>query len=154
MAATSFGLPPPKPLQLQQGNTAKKWKKFKQKWSNYEIATGIAKKDKPTRVTTLLTVISKEAVDVYNTFTWDDEGDELKIEKVLEKFELFCSPTKNNIIYERYVFFSRNQDSGESIDHYVTTLKNLVNTCEFGALEESLIRDRIVFGIQDSSVRE
>ena len=51
-------------------------------------------------------------------------------------------------------FFSRNQDSGESIDHYVTVLKNLANTCEFGALKESLIRDRIVFGIQDSSVRE
>ena len=36
----------------------------------------------------------------------------------------------------------------------MTVLKNLANTCEFGALKESLIRDRIVFGIQDSSVRE
>ena len=53
-------------------------------------------------------------------------------------------------------FFSRNQDSGEFIDHYVTVLKNLANTCEFGALKESLliIRDRIVFSLQDSSVRE
>ena len=144
MAAASFGLPPPEPLQLQQGNTAQKWKKFRQKWSNYEIATGVAQKDEPTRVATLLTVIGEEAVDVYNTLNWDDEGDELKIEKVLEKFELFCNPRKNTI-YERYVFFSRNQDSGESIDHYVTVLKNLADTCEFGALKESLIRDRIVF---------
>ena len=36
----------------------------------------------------------------------------------------------------------------------MTVLKNLANTCEFGALKESLIHDRIVFGIQDSSVRE
>ena len=28
------------------------------------------------------------------------------------------------------------------------------DTCEFGGLKESLIRDRVVFGIQDSSVRE
>ena len=28
------------------------------------------------------------------------------------------------------------------------------NTCEFGDLKESLIRDRVVFGIQDNSVRE
>ena len=97
--------------------------------------------------------IGEEAVDVYNTLTWDEEGDELKIEKVLEKFESFCNPRKYTI-YERYVFFSRNQASGESIDHYVTVLKNLADTCEFGALKESLIRDRIVFGIQDSSVRE
>ena len=60
MAAASFGLPLPEPLQLQQN---------KQKWNNYEIATGVAKKDKPTRVATLLTVIGEEAVDVYNTVT-------------------------------------------------------------------------------------
>ena len=28
------------------------------------------------------------------------------------------------------------------------------NTCEFGDLKESLIRDRVVLGIQDNSVRE
>ena len=64
----------------------------------------MAKKDEPTRVATLLAVIGEEAVDVYNTFTWDEEGDELKIEKALEKFESFCNPRKITI-YERYVFF-------------------------------------------------
>jgi len=64
----------------------------------------VAKKDEPTRVATLLAVIGEEAVDVYNTFTWDEEGDELKIEKALEKFESFCNPRKITI-YERYVFF-------------------------------------------------
>ena len=99
MVVASFGLPLQEPLQLQLGNTAQKWKKFKQIWNNYEIATGVAKKDKPTLVVTLLTVIGEEDVDVYNTFTWDEEGDELKIEKVLEKFESFCNPRKNIIYY-------------------------------------------------------
>ena len=92
------------------------------KWSNYEIATGVAAKESLMRVATLLTVIGDEPVDVYNTFKWDAEGDALKIGKVLEKFEAFCNPRKNTI-YERYVFFSRNQENGESIDHYVTVLK-------------------------------
>ena len=52
------------------------------------------------------------------------------------------------------MFFSRNQENGESIDHYVTVLKTLSDTCEFGNLKESLIRDRLVFGILDNSVRE
>ena len=73
--------------------------------------------------------------------------------KVLEKFESFCNPRKNTI-YGRYVISSQNQDNGESIDHYVTALKNLASTCEFGALKESFICDWFVFGIQDSSVRE
>ena len=71
----------------------------------------------------------------------------------MEKFDAFCNPRKNTV-YERYVFFSRNQENGESIDHYVTVLKTMSDTCEFGELRESLIRDRVVFGIQDNSVRE
>ena len=151
--ATSLGLPPPEPLKILEGNTSIKWKKFKQKWTNYEIATGVEEKENPTRVVTFLTVIGEEAVDVYNTFTWATAGDNLKIDKVLEKFDAFCNPRKNTI-YERYVFFSRNQENGESIDHYVTILKTLSDTCEFGNLKESLIRDRLVFGILDNSVRE
>jgi len=46
---------------------------------------------------TLPTVIGEEAVDIYNTSTWDEEGNKLRIEKVLEKFELFCNPKKNTI---------------------------------------------------------
>ena len=61
---------------------------------------------------------------------------------------------QKNTVYEGYVFLSRNQDSSESIDHCATALKHLASTCEFGAFQELLIRDRIVFGIQDSSVRE
>jgi len=151
MATTSVSLPLPEPLQLQQGNTTQKWKKFKQKWSNYEIATGVAKKDEPTHVATLLTVIGEEAVNVYNTFIWDDKGNELKIEKALEKFE---STNPGRTLHMNAVFFSRNLDSDESIDRYVMALKNLANTSEFGALKESLIRDWIVFGIQNTSVRE
>ena len=64
------------------------------------------------------------------------------------------SATPENTIYERYGFFSRKQENGESIDHHVTVLKTMSNTCEFGDLKESLIRDRVVFGIQDNSVRE
>ena len=48
--------------------------------------------------------VGDEAVDVYNTFTWDEEDDKLKIEKALEKFKSFCNPRKTTI-YES--MFSR-----------------------------------------------
>ena len=84
--AMQFGLPPPEPLDLSSLNIFENWKKFKQKYSNYEIATGINKKESATRVATLLTVIDNEAIDVFNTLTWDAEGDDTKIDKVLQKF--------------------------------------------------------------------
>ena len=76
-----FGLPPPEPLNLSGGNISANWKKFKQKYTNYEIATGISGKDSGTRVARLLTVIGNDAIDVFNTLAWKDEGDEKKIEK-------------------------------------------------------------------------
>ena len=121
--AMHLGLPPPEALDLSGGNISANWKKFKQKYTNYEIATGISSKDSATRVATLLTVIGNDAIDVFNTLTWDEEGDDKKIEKVLLKFEEHCEP-KKNVSYERYKFFSRAQESGKSIDQYVTILED------------------------------
>ena len=89
--------------------------KIKQKWTNYELAIGIAKKEDRIRVATFLTVIVDEALDVYDAFTRDSDEDKVKMDKVLEHFEHYCEPRKNTI-YERYLFFSRGQESGEPID--------------------------------------
>ena len=151
--AMQLGLPPPEPLDLSGGNISANWKKFKQKYTNYEIATGINSKASSTRVATLLTVIGNDAIDVFNTLTWDAEGDDKKIEKVLLKFEEHCEP-KKNVSYERYKFFSRAQESGESIDQYVTILRKLCETCEFGTLKNSLTKDRIVLGVNNTKTRE
>ena len=50
------------------------------------------------------------------------EGDDKNIGKVLEKLEEYCEPRKN-VSCERYKFFSRAQESGETIDQYVTVLR-------------------------------
>ena len=151
--AMHLGLPPPEPLDLSGGNVSENWKKFKQKYTNYEIATGINTKESATRVAVLLTVIGNDAIDVFNTLMWDEEGDDKKIDKVLLKFEEHCEP-KKNVTYERYKFFSRAQESGETIDQYVTVLRRLSETCEFETLKNSLIKDRIVLGVNNTKVRE
>ena len=56
-----------------------------------------------------------------------------------------------NETYERYVFNHQDQESNESIDAYVTALRKLVKTCNYGSLTDSLIRDRMVVGINDNS---
>ncbi|KAJ3634375.1 hypothetical protein MTP99_011256 [Tenebrio molitor] len=42
----------------------------------------------------------------------------------------------------------------ESVDEYVTQLKQLSEHCEFGTLSESLIKDRLVLGIRDKNVKD
>ena len=40
------------------------------------------------------------------------------------------------------------------ISIYVTVLRRLSETCEFGILKNSLVRDRIVLGISETKTRE
>ena len=61
--AMHLGLPPSEPLDLSSGNVSESWKKFKQKYTNYEIATGIHTKESATRVATLLTIIGNDAIE-------------------------------------------------------------------------------------------
>ena len=66
------------------------------------------------------------------------------------KFWSSSEPRKNTI-YERYVFFSRGQESGESIDKYATVFRNMADNCGFRKLRDSLICD---LGVSDNHVRE
>ena len=88
---------PPDPLPLSKGNSSQNWKRFTQKWTNYELATGIFREEDQVRVAAFITLIGDEAFDVYNAFTLDSEDDKIKIAKVLEQFDNFCEPRKNNL---------------------------------------------------------
>ena len=59
-----------------------------------------------------------------------------------------------NVTFERHLFFVRDQAQGETTDRYVTALRTLAATCEFGELKESLIRDRLVCGLSNAVVKE
>lgn len=154
MAALSTTAKPPEPLNLEDRlHHGENWKIFQRSWKYYEIAAGLHKKSDEIRVCSLLNVIGKDGVDMYETFHWDQEGDAMKIANVLEKFEERCVPARNET-YERYVFFKREQSSSESLDCYITTLIKLSETCGFGTLRESLVRDRLILGVKDGKVRE
>ena len=60
---------------------------------------------------------------------------------------------ETNEIYERYCFNKSDQEINETVDLYVTALRKLANTCNFGTIENSLIRDRLV-GIRDNQIRK
>ena len=89
------------------GNIAENWRKFKQEFELYLIATGLDTKTSRQKIALLLHVARKQAIEVYNTFSFTEEenGD---FDSVIEKFNSYCNPKKNET-YERYVFHSRKQ---------------------------------------------
>ena len=92
---------------------------------------------------------------MYSTFTdWANEGDENKIAPVLQKFAEYCQPRKN-VPFEHYRFNRRTQEAGESYDQYKTALRKLAEGCDLDTITpDEMLRDRLIFGIRDSKVRE
>ena len=85
---------------------------------------------------------------------WASDTNQNKIQPVLQKFAVYCQPLKN-VPFERYKFYSRMQELGESYDHYQTALRQLVERCEFKSITPyQILCDKFMFGIRDSKVRE
>jgi len=53
---------------LYQGEN---WKSFRREWKFNELAAGIHKKSQEVRVASLLNVIGKEGMDMYEAFQWN-----------------------------------------------------------------------------------
>ena len=72
------------------GNLIENFRKFKQQFDIYITAAGIKDKIEDIKCATLLHVIGPDAVEIFNTFKWnegDNPGDDKKMEKVLGKYK-------------------------------------------------------------------
>lgn len=128
------------------------WPKWKKRFGQFRIASNLHKEEDARQVSTLLYCMGEEAGDVLDTtsITADDKA---KYDPVIKAFDNFFK-VRRNIIYERARFNHRCQQPGESAEQYITTLYNLVDSCEYGRLKEELLRDRIVVGIADEALSE
>ena len=98
-------------------------------------------------------MIGEETNEIYNTLQFVTEEDRIKLDVLKSKFEEYVNPRKNTV-FERYRFWEYKQQEGETIDQFITELKTRAKSCEFGDQHDSMIRDRIVFGVSDTRLKE
>ena len=148
-----MSLPVPKPLILDcpLASLENAWKSWHRQWKQYLIASGLREKPADVQVATLLTCLGPEAMDILDGLCPTEESPDMA--HILATFEEYCVG-KPNETYERYKFNTRNQQTTEHIDAYLSALRKLAKTCNYSTLEESLLRDRIVLGIKNDSVRK
>lgn len=131
--------------------SATEWESFRQRFQLFCDAYLPDKTSDKRKIAILLHHMGETGLQVYNTFSLDKEGQTLK--DILEKFDAHFVP-RVNTTYERYLFFNRKQQDGETYEQYLTVLKNLSKSCDFQTLKLSLIKDAFVSGIKDPSLRE
>ena len=140
---------PPAPFNFKN---PEEWPKWIRRFERYRISTELNEKDEVLQINTMIYCMGDEADDIVMSFTFA-EGDEKKYAKVKEKFDQHFI-IKRNVIFERARFNMRKQEPSEPVDAFITDLYCLSEHCEFGALREELIRDRIVVGLQDVKLSE
>ena len=153
---TATGIPAPTKLKLSETasreNLEQAWKRFQRQWRNYEVATRLIEESPQYRTAVFLAIAGEEAAELHETFQFMGPGDKDDINKVLKKFDDYFV-RRTNEAYESYRFNARRQEENETLEQYVTSLRQMAKNCHFGPMEDRLIRDRIVAGISSDDLR-
>ena len=158
-----------KPQQLTFiGDKASEWTRFEMLYDTY-ILSLYHEKPEASKAAMLLNLAGEEAqlrekAFVYKPAVMNEAGDAVVtpaesravVAVLKKKFKEICNVTKN-IIMERHAFNVRNQklvkdektkkESPEDMTKWITDLRILAATCNYGELKDDFIRDRIVVGL-------
>lgn len=145
----SFQVTPPEQFDFKKPAEFEKW--FV-RFERFKTASGLAEKSEEQQVNALVYCMGKEADDVLKSFglTADQQKE---YATVTGKYETYFN-VRRNTIFERARFNLRKQEEGESVDQFITSLYTLAEHCNYGALKNELIRDRIVVDLRDAKISE
>ena len=130
------------------------WARWKRAFNTWLTMSGISGVDDARKKALLLNALGSEGQRRF--FTLNKEADYVKTAYKFENMmqDLNAQFGKTNIVAEREKFQSCNQVPGQSIDEYLSLLRELASTCNFAAMEDEFIRDRISMGSSSQRVRE
>ena len=113
---------PPAPLNLS-GNKVESWKLFKKRWTNYETLSGTGKAPREVQVAMFENCLDDEALRVLDGFAFDTPENQRTVKELTTAFESYPLGDIHETL-ERYKFGRRDQQEGEPIDTYISTLRS------------------------------
>ena len=84
-------LSPPVSLNFDAGNISQAWKKWKQQFQLFLVATESDAKSERTKSSILLTCIGSRGREIFNTFQFDSNEDRMKIDRIIQNLMLFAA---------------------------------------------------------------
>ena len=137
MRMAEIMLPPPKKFNIEATDAYVEWKAWIESFNIYAVAVEFAEKSDSVQTVTMLHCLGPAVERIFRP------GKKESYKEAIEALEGYFA-RKRNVVSERYKFCSRKQSADETIDAYLTSLRELVKTCEFGTLEDEMERDQIV----------
>ena len=116
------------------------WSAWKRSFSYCLTANNNA--DGKQQVTLLLQLGGPELQEVFQVIVHEH----VKVESPAAPSEILNAhflPSRT-ITYERHMFHKESQKPGKPIDVFVTRLRGLPKTCEYGMMQNDMIRDQLI----------
>ena len=139
---------PPEPINTSNETKEESFRRFKSQWTTYSLLSRVYNESEEYQSALLLYTVGPECQKVVESATNAPNT----VEEILQVIEQYCCGDKN-VIYERYMFNTRNQLATESFDDYYAVIRQKSNRCDYEAFRDQLVRDRLVWGIMDSGTR-
>lgn len=129
---------------------ADNWEAYQLRLEAYFEVHDVA--DEKKRRAILVTALSTKTVDLLAARCAPAKIQDLKYDDAVKFLGERFAPACNEIA-ESYKFFTRNQLAGESANEFIVEIRKIASRCNFGNALDRMLRDRIVCGLRDASVR-
>ena len=147
MESLNFGAVPS--MNWEVDSLEQSWKTFKNH-VKFVFSGPLKEKSEEEKCSYLMIWVGEKGREIYSTWNLSEEEQKV-IKNYYDKFENYVKP-RTNLIYNRYKFQSKIQQE-DTFEQFCTSLQVLVKDCDYDKPEE-MVRDRIVFGVKSSKVRE
>ena len=111
----SLQLKPPAAFQFSK---PEEWRKWKSRFEQFRLASGLSEASEERQVSSLLYCMGEDAADVLDTTDISEENKK-KYDQVISKFDEYFQVRKN-IVYERASFNRATQLYDESAEQFIT----------------------------------
>ena len=127
------------------------WVEYAERLENYFIANDITNEGKQRAI--LLHCVGPATYRLIKTLALPGTPRELTFAELVETVKNHFQPKPSPII-KRFEFNTRCQNEGKSVVSFVTALRKFAEYCDYGAVLNDMLRDRIVCGIRSKRVQQ
>ena len=131
-------------------DTKENWETYVERVEQFFLANDI---DDDHKVPTLLSLIGGKTYTLLRDLLAPEKPATKSFQQIVTTLQEHLSP-KPLEIAERFRFYKRNQNEGESILSYVAELRKLATHCNFGGNLNEALRDRLVCGLRNMQIQK
>ena len=126
------------------------WKEYSEQLEQFFLANDVDTSEKKRAI--LLSSCGSAAYSLFRNLVAPAAPKDKTFEQLIEVMETHQNPTPS-IIVEHFKFYKRDRELTETVSTYISELKKLSRTCDFGTGLNDMLRDRLVCGIHNDRIQ-